>query len=91
MAMILTGKRYYDFENEKKQRFQGLKLHCVQRNMAQDQGYLTELLGVGSSSPIYPLADSLKFGSVITPVYDKYGRVTDIVLVEEQKDIHLKF
>lgn len=80
MALKVVGKRYYDFTNDKNQRFTGVKLHCIQEFSTQKEGFLTEVISVGSDKPVYPIADELIFGTVITPVYNRYGRIDDIIV-----------
>lgn len=86
MALKVVGKKYYDFTNKEGQRVQGLKLHCLQEHPTPDEGYLTELVSVGISKPIYSQADSIAFGSIITPVYNRYGSLQDIILVSMPDD-----
>lgn len=80
MALVLMGKRYYDFTNDKDQNFKGVKLHCIQEFSTQNEGTLTDVISVNSRSPIYHIADQLEFGTVFTPVYNRYGRMEDIVV-----------
>lgn len=86
MALVLLGKKYYDYTNEKGQRFQGVKLHCIQQNSTPAEGTLTEVVSVGSNKPIYATVESFPFETVITPIYNRYGRVDDIVVVSYPGD-----
>lgn len=86
MALRVLGRKHYDYTNEKGQRYTGVKLHCVQVNSTPEEGFLTEVVSVGSSKPIYPVAVSLPFESVITPIYNRFGKIDDIVLVSRPGD-----
>ena len=35
---------------------------------------------MGSDKPIYPMAIGFPFGAVVTPIYNKYGKVDDFIL-----------
>lgn len=83
MALVLMGKRYYDFTNDKDQNFKGVKLHCIQEFESQQEGTLTEVISVNTRHPIYHVADQLLFGTVFTPVYNRYGRMEDIIVKAE--------
>ena len=65
MAFIITGKHMYDFTNDKNQRFTGVKLHCLQELSSPTEGQL---------------AIGFPFGAVVTPIYNKYGKVDDFIL-----------
>lgn len=80
MALKIMGKKYYDFTNTEKQRFTGLKLHCIQECASPTEGYLVEVVSIGSNKPIYSQVDAFPFGTVITPVYNRYGKIEDIIL-----------
>lgn len=86
MALKLMGKKYYDYTNDKNQRYTGVKLHCIQELSTPQEGFLTETVSVGSQKPIYYQCDTLPFGSVFTPVYDRYGRIQDIILKSLPED-----
>lgn len=81
MALKILGKKYYDFTSKEGQRVQGLKLHCVQDQPSSTEGFLTELISVGFNKPIYTTVDSYPFGTLITPVYNRYGSIEDVILV----------
>ena len=80
MAFIITGRHMYDFTNDKNQRFTGVKLHCLQELSSPTEGQLTEVISVGSDKPIYPMAIGFPFGAVVTPIYNKYGKVNEFIL-----------
>lgn len=92
MALVVLGKRGYNFTKDG-QTFIGVKLHCREEFPAPDVGYLTEVLSVGDRKSIYHTVLSLPFGAVITPIYDKYGKIQDIIvksLPEEDKSENKK-
>lgn len=91
MALIYIGKHYYDYTNDKGENYKGVHLHCIPEYKSPAEGLLSEVLKVRNISSIYPLADGLKIGSKINPIYDKYGRVADIILQEELKEFKLQF
>ncbi|MCI9438646.1 MAG: hypothetical protein HFH85_16090 [Lachnospiraceae bacterium] len=80
MALKIMGKKYYDFTNTEKQRFTGLKLHCIQEFPSPTEGYLVEIVSIGSSKAIYTQVDSFPYGTIITPVYNRYGKIEDVIL-----------
>lgn len=86
MALKLMGKKTYDYTNDKGIRYTGIKLHCIQQYSTPQEGFLTETVSVGTSKPIFPMADGFEFGTIFTPVYDKYGRINDLILVSLPED-----
>lgn len=81
MAVFVVGKKYYDWTNpDDKKRYQGLKLHVVDELENPKSGKLVDTVKVSDMSPVYPLADSIPFGSLVTIVYDKYGRPQDFIM-----------
>lgn len=81
MALKLVGKKAYDYTNEKGQNYTGIKMHCVQDRPSETEGYLVETISVGTNKPVFATADDLPFGTIFTPVYDRYGRIQDIMIV----------
>lgn len=86
MALKLVGKKSYDYTNDKGVRYTGIKLHCVQQHATSQEGFLTEIVSVGTNKPIYSQANEYAFGTIFTPVYDKYGRIQDLILVSLPED-----
>lgn len=80
MALKLVGKKAYDYTNDKGDRYTGIKLHCVQEVASPVEGYLTEVIPVGSTKPIYSQANEFPFGTVFNPVYNRYGKIEDFIL-----------
>ena len=86
MALKLVGKKAYDYTNEKVDRYTGIKVHCVQEHASPLEGYLVETISVSSTKPIFSQANEFPFGTVFTPVYDRYGKIQDMILKSLPED-----
>lgn len=86
MALVIKGKHAYNFKNKENQQISGIQLHCLQQHPSPTEGYLVEVLSIVWTKPIYPMAEQLPLESVITPIYNKYGKIEDIVLVSKPGD-----
>lgn len=82
MALIIKGRKNIDFHNKEGEHIQGVKLHCIYQESSPTEGQLCELIFVGINKPIYPTACQFPFGTVITPVYNRNGKVDDFILRE---------
>lgn len=81
MALIYLGKKPYTWTNpDTKITYSGIKMHCMQELPSPGEGYLTDVVKIPVNSAIYPTAESLPFKTVFTPVYDRYGRIADIIV-----------
>lgn len=87
MALVVLGRKTYNFTDSKSgQQVQGVKIHCREQYSTPDNGYLTETIGAKIQYPLYQALMSVPFGAVITPVYNKYGSATDIIIVSESEE-----
>lgn len=85
MAFILEGKREMSFTGTDGSQISGVQLHLVQQFSVQSKdisGRLVEKEFVSANKPCYTLAEQIPIGSVITVIYNKRGKVDDLVLVE---------
>lgn len=81
--MKVIGKKRYAIQRDGKL-YVGISLHCTYP-ATQDgaEGDLTESFSIGDTKPGYPTALSVALGSEITPSYNKYGKVDDIVVMPD--------
>lgn len=85
MAFILKGRHDYNFKSKDGNQVSGCQLHLIQQN-ATSEGFLVEQVSIPVTKPAYTIAVQLPFESVITLVYNKYGKVDDILLVGKPGD-----
>lgn len=79
--MKVVGRRKYQFTNkETGEMIVGVSLHCLENSPDPSEGQLATTLSVVSAKPCYSLALGIPFGSEVTPVYNKYGKVDDILI-----------
>lgn len=89
MAYVLEGKREMSFTGQDGKIISGVQLHLVQQfsvNSADIKGRLVEKEFVSANKPCYALAEQIPIGSIISVVYNKRGKVDDLVLVESPSD-----
>lgn len=75
---IVVGKRLVDFKTKDGERIDGLNLYC---NYPEDnvEGYAVEKIFLGRNK-FGMIFDSLAVGDAITVVYNKHGRVSDVIV-----------
>lgn len=83
MALVLMGRKFYDFTNDKGQNYKGIKLHCLQEFATPQEGTLTEVVSVSENNPAYAVAVAMPFNCLFTPVYNRYGRIDDLIVRDE--------
>lgn len=87
MALIVLGRKDYDFPDSKTgQQVTGTKLHCMEEFATPENGTLTEIIGAKVQYPLYQKLRTIKFGSVIVPVYNKYGSCVDVIIQQEPEE-----
>ncbi len=79
--MKVVGKRSYEMQKDGST-YTGMVLHCVYPAAAPAVGELTQTLSVGSMKPGYATACNVPIGAEVTPVYNRFGKVEDVVVAE---------
>lgn len=81
----VVGKQNVDFSNDKGERIEGIKLHILgtDKNVS-GQCVFTEF--VSPNSDCYDMANDLIVGSAVTLVYNRKGKVEEIILAKDLKD-----
>lgn len=84
MSVKVVGKQMVDFENDKGEKIEGLKLHIVgsDKNVI-GQSVFTQFLKVGTEP--YEVANGLPVGACVVFVYDRKGKVEEIILANAEK------
>ena len=77
--MKLIGKKTYDVQNNGAS-YHGITCHCVEPATPPAVGQLCVTFSVGDTKPGYPVVQSLQVGDEITPVYNRFGKVDDVVI-----------
>ena len=77
--MKLIGKKTYSVQNNGSE-YRGITCHCVESATPPAVGQLCVVFSVGDTKPGYPMVQSLQVGDDITPVYNRFGKVDDVVL-----------
>lgn len=82
MAYVYLGKKPYKFTNkEDGVVYTGIRMHCIAEVPAPGEGQLTEVFSIGTNKSGFANADSLPFGSIVNPVYNRFGKVDDIIVI----------
>lgn len=78
MAVKIVGKQNVDFSNDKGERIQGIKLHILgsDRNV---NGWAVFTEFINPSSSAYNTALDLPLDSFVTLVYNRKGKVDEII------------
>lgn len=77
--MKLIGKKTYSVSNNGAE-YHGITCHCVEPATPPAVGQLCVTFSVGDTKPGYPVVQSLQVGDEITPVYNRFGKVDDVVV-----------
>lgn len=86
MALVLVGRVKSDSPSREdpKRRIIGVNLHCIQDVVDPEQGQTVERLYVYETKAGYKKAFTIPFGSFVTPVYNRFGKVEDIIWTEPE-------
>lgn len=80
--MQLVGKQYYETDYNGVH-YYGVRLYVTEtRNNVE--GFATDKLNITSSKPNYKQICEIPVGSHILPLYNRYGKVDDIQVVEKK-------
>ena len=79
MAVKVVGKQYVDFENDKGEKIEGIKLHILgkEKNVVGDAVF-TQFIKSGTES--FDVANGLPVNSSVVFVYDRKGKIEEIIL-----------
>lgn len=77
--MEVVGRRGYEMKNDDGV-YTGVTLHCIEAGPTPESGRLCVKVSIGTRKPGYEKACSVPFGSVITPVYNRFGKTEDIII-----------
>jgi len=79
--MKVIGKKPYEFTaKDSGIVYNGLTLFCLDNLPAPGVGQYAEKISVGKDKECYNLAVSLEIGDEVTPIYSKFGKVTDLLI-----------
>lgn len=78
--MKVVGRKKYSFASKDGGLVTGVSLHCLEKAADPSEGEVALTLSVSSTKACYGTVLSVPFGSEITPVYNRYGKVDDILL-----------
>ena len=77
--MKLIGKKTYNCTNNGAE-YRGITCHCIEPAVPPAVGELCVTFSVGDTKPGYSVVLSLQVGDEITPVYNRFGKVDDVVV-----------
>ena len=77
--MKLIGKKSYDVQANGGF-YHGITCHCVEKATPPAVGELCVTFSVGDNKPGFSVVQSLQVGDEITPVYNRFGKVDDVVV-----------
>lgn len=90
MALILAGRNESSFKGSDGNQVTGITLHLLEDIPDPVNGTHVERFYIHEKKPGYETAKTIPFGSVITPVYNRYGKVEDIIWKTPDKPFSLK-
>lgn len=80
----IVGKQEMDFKTDKGERICGIKLHIVgQDRNVNGKAVFTEF--INPSADCYDDACSLPLGAYVTFVYNRKGKIEEIIVVKDGK------
>lgn len=84
MALVLVGRTDSDSPSREDptRRIIGVNLHCIDDVADPVVGQRVQRLYVYESKVGYRKAYDIPFGSFITPVYNRWGKIDDIIWTE---------
>ncbi|AXH73577.1 MAG: hypothetical protein [Inoviridae sp.] len=79
MALKLVGRHESEFvAKDGSGMIKGINLHCVDTEEDPVHGSRVERLYIHSAKPGYESSKGIPFGSILTPIYNRFGKVEDI-------------
>lgn len=91
MALILVGRSDYQFTTKEGTLITGTMLHCLDNVSADGKGYRVDKFSLSNTKPAYATAQTIPLGAVVTPVYNRYGKVDDIIWKTPEGKFKLEF
>lgn len=80
MALKLVGRFESEFEaQDHSGKIRGVNLHCIETEEDPRGGLRVERLYIHERRPGYLTSQGIPFGSIVTPVYNRYGKVDDLI------------
>lgn len=77
--MKYIGRKAYHCE-DKGIAYDGFTCHCIEKAVPPAVGELCVTFAMGTTKPGYSTVLTLQPGDEITPVYNRYGKVDDIIV-----------